>query len=139
MADKTMHVIYRDIIVKMNVNTGCFFFISREPEALVKPLKSDKPEAENEYNEKIEKAKGKAVRHLFLIRHGQYFVDGATDKERTLTDLGKNGDNREIISDSRIIVSCIICSIWSLLDIGLPQGSYFIDQGKYFYFYFYFY
>ncbi|XP_073948124.1 phosphoglycerate mutase 5 isoform X2 [Choristoneura fumiferana] len=61
----------------------------REPEALVRPLKGNKPEAENEYNEKLEKAKGKAVRHLFLIRHGQYFVDGATDKERTLTDLGK--------------------------------------------------
>lgn len=30
------------------------------------------------------------MRHLFLIRHGQYNLEGATDKERVLTELGKN-------------------------------------------------
>lgn len=57
----------------------------------MKPLRSDsvKPEDENKYNEQIEKAKSKAVRHLFLIRHGQYNVEGLTDKERILTELGK--------------------------------------------------
>ncbi|XP_069356643.1 serine/threonine-protein phosphatase Pgam5, mitochondrial isoform X7 [Maniola hyperantus] len=61
----------------------------REPESIVKPPKSGKPEDENRYNEQIEKAKAKAVRHLFLIRHGQYNLDGATDKERVLTELGR--------------------------------------------------
>lgn len=62
----------------------------REPESIVKPKKNDKPEEENRYNEQIEKAKkSKAVRHLFLIRHGQYNIEGVTDKERTLTDLGR--------------------------------------------------
>ncbi|KAL0818409.1 hypothetical protein ABMA28_008880 [Loxostege sticticalis] len=63
----------------------------REPECIVKPLRSDsvKPEDENKYNEQIEKAKSKAVRHLFLIRHGQYNVEGLTDKERILTELGR--------------------------------------------------
>ena len=29
-----------------------------------------------------------AIRHLFLIRHGQYNLKGETDAERTLTPLG---------------------------------------------------
>lgn len=62
---------------------------SREPESIVKPAKPGKPEEDNRYNEQIEKAKSKAVRHLFLIRHGQYNLDGATDKERVLTELGR--------------------------------------------------
>ncbi|XP_026495757.1 serine/threonine-protein phosphatase Pgam5, mitochondrial isoform X2 [Vanessa tameamea] len=61
----------------------------REPESIVKPVQSNKPEDENRYNEQIEKSKSKAVRHLFLIRHGQYNIDGATDKERILTELGR--------------------------------------------------
>ncbi|CAH2093678.1 unnamed protein product [Euphydryas editha] len=61
----------------------------REPESIVKPPRGGKPEDENKYNEQIEKAKGKSVRHLFLIRHGQYNLEGATDKERVLTELGR--------------------------------------------------
>ncbi|XP_045490549.1 serine/threonine-protein phosphatase Pgam5, mitochondrial isoform X3 [Pieris rapae] len=61
----------------------------REPESIVKPAKNGKAEDDNRYNEQIEKAKSKAVRHLFLIRHGQYHVDGNTDKERILTELGR--------------------------------------------------
>lgn len=49
----------------------------RDPKSMVKPLKSkDNPEEDNKYNEKLEKVKPKAVRHLFLIRHGQYNLDG---------------------------------------------------------------
>ncbi|XP_072934264.1 serine/threonine-protein phosphatase Pgam5, mitochondrial isoform X2 [Epargyreus clarus] len=61
----------------------------REPESIVRPAREAKPEDDNRYNEQIEKAKSKAVRHLFLIRHGQYNLDGATDKERTLTEIGR--------------------------------------------------
>ncbi|XP_044740364.1 serine/threonine-protein phosphatase Pgam5, mitochondrial isoform X2 [Chrysoperla carnea] len=63
----------------------------REPEALFKPLKNatHSPEAENKINEQIEKYKAKFTRHIFLIRHGQYNLEGKTDQERALTELGK--------------------------------------------------
>lgn len=68
-----------------------FRFYSREPEALFKPLKNSthSPEAENKINEQIEKYKAKFTRHIFLIRHGQYNLEGKTDQERALTELGK--------------------------------------------------
>lgn len=79
------HVMY-EVITKqiLHKNYNC----SREPESIIRPKKSDSPEEDNKYNEKLEKAKSKAVRHLFLIRHGQYNVEGVTDKERILTELG---------------------------------------------------
>ncbi|XP_058130150.1 serine/threonine-protein phosphatase Pgam5, mitochondrial [Anopheles ziemanni] len=62
----------------------------RDPKSLVKPLKKvDDPEAQNAYNKAVELVKGRATRHLILVRHGQYNLDGATDAERTLTALGR--------------------------------------------------
>lgn len=67
-----------------------FFNRSREPSSLLKPLKSTAtPEDENVNNEKLEAIRPTAVRHLFLIRHGQYNLDGATDVDRFLTELGR--------------------------------------------------
>jgi serine/threonine-protein phosphatase PGAM5 len=44
-----------------------------------------------DYDEKDVKEKAPtARRHLILIRHGQYNLDGATDKERILTELGRS-------------------------------------------------
>lgn len=37
----------------------------------------------------MESAKPKATRHLLLIRHGQYNLNGKSDVERYLTELGK--------------------------------------------------
>ncbi|XP_023938286.2 serine/threonine-protein phosphatase Pgam5, mitochondrial isoform X1 [Bicyclus anynana] len=62
----------------------------REPERIMKPPKSDNPEDDNRYNEQIKKSKSKAVRHLFLIRHGQCSLDSVTDNERILTELGRH-------------------------------------------------
>lgn len=63
---------------------------SREPTSLVKPLKSNAtPTDENKFNEKLEKVKPSAVRHLILIRHGQYNLNGATDSDRYLTEVGR--------------------------------------------------
>lgn len=66
---------------------------SREPASLVKPIKSKAtpptPEEENKYNERLEAVKPTAVRHLILIRHGQYNLDGATDADRFLTEVGR--------------------------------------------------
>lgn len=61
----------------------------REPESLVRPKRDATPEEENRYNEQKAKIKSRAVRHLILIRHGQYNLDGPTDKEKKLTDLGR--------------------------------------------------
>lgn len=57
---------------------------------MVRPLKSDATAAdENKYNEKLEKVKPTAIRHIILIRHGQYNLDGTMDSERYLTELGR--------------------------------------------------
>ncbi|KYM84707.1 PREDICTED: serine/threonine-protein phosphatase PGAM5, mitochondrial [Atta cephalotes] len=61
----------------------------RDPQSLVKPMKVNDENDENKYNEKFEAKKAKAVRHILLIRHGQYHTDGKTDIERMLTELGR--------------------------------------------------
>lgn len=65
----------------------------RQPEFLLKPLKgkfgSPSTDSDNDFNEKLEKAKATASRHLILVRHGQYNLDGKTDQDRYLTDLGR--------------------------------------------------
>lgn len=62
----------------------------RDPKSLVKPLsESSDPEKENRYNEKLDKKRSRVVRHLILVRHGQYNMDGRTDLERYLTEKGQ--------------------------------------------------
>jgi serine/threonine-protein phosphatase PGAM5 len=59
---------------------------------LIKPLKGHfnvDLEKQNTHNEKLEKAKAIATRHLILVRHGQYNLAGKTDEERFLTELGR--------------------------------------------------
>lgn len=67
----------------------------RDPKSLVKPLKGDPADsdAQNQYNEKLQKLKPKAVRHIIMIRHGQYYLNGKTDAERVLTTMGKEQAN----------------------------------------------
>lgn len=63
----------------------------RAPSSILKPVEKDAtPEKENEYNEKLDKLRPKATRHIILIRHGQYNLGGSTDAERTLTELGRS-------------------------------------------------
>ncbi|XP_054154986.1 serine/threonine-protein phosphatase PGAM5, mitochondrial-like [Oppia nitens] len=60
----------------------------RDPKSLVeKPINSD--DLIDDYNEKLEKAKPVATRHLILIRHGQYNQSGETDSLQILTPLGR--------------------------------------------------
>lgn len=59
----------------------------RSPASLVKPSKGK--EDDNRYNTELEQAKPTAKRHIFLIRHGQYNLEGRKDPERFLTALGK--------------------------------------------------
>lgn len=59
----------------------------RDPKALVKPLKGQSepsPAEENKLNEKLEKVKPTAIRHLILIRHGQYNLDGGKRIDLTI-------------------------------------------------------
>ena len=69
-----------------------FNWDQRAPNSLVEPPKG-KSEAELKdhapYQESLSKAKAKARRHLILIRHGQYQLDGETDEQRVLTELGR--------------------------------------------------
>jgi len=51
-------------------------------------MKIDDEDNQNKYNEKFETKKAKAVRHLLLIRHGQYHTERKTDAEKVLTELG---------------------------------------------------
>ncbi|XP_054168278.1 serine/threonine-protein phosphatase PGAM5, mitochondrial-like isoform X2 [Oppia nitens] len=65
----------------------------RDPFSLVKPISGSfrvSEKDENNYNEKLEKAKAVATRHLILIRHGQYNLSGETDNLRKLTPLGRD-------------------------------------------------
>ncbi|ODM97466.1 Serine/threonine-protein phosphatase PGAM5, mitochondrial [Orchesella cincta] len=70
--------------------------VMREPYSLLKPPKRTKSKSadgsgdkEDDIVEQLEKRRAKATRHIFLIRHGQYNLDGETDKERVLTELGE--------------------------------------------------
>ncbi|XP_071790577.1 serine/threonine-protein phosphatase PGAM5, mitochondrial-like isoform X1 [Asterias amurensis] len=59
----------------------------REPASLLAPNKTEIDGAE--YSAKLQKIKPTATRHLILIRHGHYNVDGLTDDQRILTALGR--------------------------------------------------
>ncbi|XP_055639401.1 serine/threonine-protein phosphatase Pgam5, mitochondrial isoform X2 [Toxorhynchites rutilus septentrionalis] len=62
----------------------------RDPKSLVQPVSdSEDPVAQNRYNEVLDKKKSKVTRHLILVRHGQYNMDGRTDIERYLTEKGR--------------------------------------------------
>jgi serine/threonine-protein phosphatase PGAM5 len=61
----------------------------REPYSLVKPPKRGSEDADGKVTEQLEKKKSKAIRHLILIRHGQYNLKGVTDSERVLSPLGR--------------------------------------------------
>lgn len=63
----------------------------RQSDTLMKTLEG-KFRADGDKNaskEKLQKAKVIASRHLLFIRHGQYALNGKTDEERTLTELGR--------------------------------------------------
>ncbi|XP_065091422.1 serine/threonine-protein phosphatase Pgam5, mitochondrial isoform X2 [Ochlerotatus camptorhynchus] len=62
----------------------------RDPKSLVQPLAdSSDPTVQNRYNEKLDKKRSRVVRHLILVRHGQYNMDGRSDLERYLTEKGQ--------------------------------------------------
>lgn len=65
------------------------FIFSRSPKYLKNPKEKLTEKEQNEINEEKKVKKTKVCRHLILIRHGQYNLDGLADWERKLTTLGK--------------------------------------------------
>ncbi|XP_074061269.1 serine/threonine-protein phosphatase PGAM5, mitochondrial isoform X2 [Macrotis lagotis] len=61
----------------------------REPRSLMNLRKRNTETGEEEIASKLENLRAKATRHIFLIRHSQYHLDGSLDKDRTLTQLGR--------------------------------------------------
>ncbi|XP_040203751.1 serine/threonine-protein phosphatase PGAM5, mitochondrial-like [Rana temporaria] len=63
----------------------------REPMSLINlnDLKGNRVDLQNQ----LKKYKAKARRHIFLVRHGQYNVNGETDSEKVLTQLGREQAN----------------------------------------------
>ncbi|XP_075541005.1 serine/threonine-protein phosphatase PGAM5, mitochondrial-like isoform X1 [Dermacentor variabilis] len=61
----------------------------REPECCTKPPKNTSEKEQNRYNEELQNAKPTATRYLYIIRHGQYNMKGESDKDFTLTELGR--------------------------------------------------
>lgn len=61
----------------------------RNPRSLVKPIKNDTPQEQNRYNAEIEKSCPKAVRHIILVRHGEYLDAGESDETHRLTERGR--------------------------------------------------
>lgn len=58
--------------------------------SLIKPLKSSPtPVEENAYNAKVDKIKSKAVRHIYLVRHGEYLDNTEEDVNHHLTPTGR--------------------------------------------------
>ncbi|KAI9589215.1 serine/threonine-protein phosphatase Pgam5, mitochondrial isoform X1 [Glossina fuscipes] len=60
----------------------------RNPRHLVKPAKNDSPQEENRYNSDLEKSTTRSVRHIILVRHGEYLDAGETDDTHCLTQKG---------------------------------------------------
>ncbi|XP_065170544.1 serine/threonine-protein phosphatase Pgam5, mitochondrial-like isoform X2 [Atheta coriaria] len=58
----------------------------RQPTSLVKPPRNG--DTNEISNEKLEEVKSRFTRHIILVRHGQYNLDGVNDEERFLTKLG---------------------------------------------------
>ncbi|XP_003701756.2 serine/threonine-protein phosphatase Pgam5, mitochondrial [Megachile rotundata] len=61
----------------------------RDPKCLINPKKLDSLNDENKYSKEIVKKTAHAIRHIILVRHGQYNTKAKTQAEGTLTDLGK--------------------------------------------------
>ncbi|XP_022531458.2 serine/threonine-protein phosphatase PGAM5, mitochondrial isoform X1 [Astyanax mexicanus] len=59
----------------------------RDPSTMMSPRRKESSGEEN--STEVENNKPRATRHIFLIRHSQYNLNGNGDRERTLTPLGR--------------------------------------------------
>ena len=78
---------YNSLSQKWNYNWD-----RRHPEMLVKPLRPSQKTDEKAVEarrEKVKEVTPKNIRKVILIRHGQYNLEGKSDEERYLTELGR--------------------------------------------------
>nr|XP_006640186.1 PREDICTED: serine/threonine-protein phosphatase PGAM5, mitochondrial isoform X1 [Lepisosteus oculatus] len=62
----------------------------REPLSLVNTRKKEEKQGNSgDLSAELDSNKPKATRHILLVRHSQYNLNGSGDKERTLTALGR--------------------------------------------------
>ncbi|XP_067931652.1 serine/threonine-protein phosphatase PGAM5, mitochondrial-like isoform X2 [Watersipora subatra] len=56
-----------------------------------------------------------AIRHILLIRHGQYILDGETDEKRVLTSLGKEqaAETGQRLNSFDFPITRVVCSTMS--------------------------
>ena len=66
----------------------CPVLCRRDPTTLTESKKKHPSTNKDASGESIVQKKPTASRHILLIRHGQYNVDGESDDKRTLTPLG---------------------------------------------------
>ncbi|XP_010128049.1 PREDICTED: serine/threonine-protein phosphatase PGAM5, mitochondrial [Chlamydotis macqueenii] len=78
------------LVLPMKLQVGVLkSWLRREPLALINLKKKNEETGEEEIASRLDHCKAKATRHIFLIRHSQYNLDGRADKDRTLTALGR--------------------------------------------------
>lgn len=82
-----LHICKNPLPLSLPFIKMCLF--RREPLALINLKKKNEETGEEELASRLDHCKAKATRHIFLIRHSQYHLDGRADKDRTLTPLGR--------------------------------------------------
>lgn len=86
-SDKTSNYVNRNGVNNIPFVAWDYNWDRREPESLVRS-ETDGRITQEDRNEPLKKVKPTATRHLFLIRHGHYFLDGVEDSQRKLTEKG---------------------------------------------------
>lgn len=81
----------------------------------------------NQENDKSEKIRSKSIRHIILIRHGQYNLKGAIDSERILTELGRQQAKLtgQRLADLKIPIDTVVISTMSRAQ---ETGKLILDQ-----------
>lgn len=91
----------------------------REPLALVNLKKKNEETGEEELASRLGHCKAKATRHIFLIRHSQYNLDGRADKDRTLTPLGMYYQKcRSLHFEKNVFVCCCLDEYGSVIALS---------------------
>ena len=69
-------------------------------------MKIDDEFNRNTYNKQLINKTAKAIRHIILIRHGQYNTEAKTDADGTLTTLGQYLQYMYLVKCTIVIMNC---------------------------------
>ncbi|XP_077895605.1 serine/threonine-protein phosphatase PGAM5, mitochondrial isoform X4 [Ictidomys tridecemlineatus] len=96
----------------------------REPLSLVNLRKRNVESGEEEQASRLDHYRAKATRHIFLIRHSQYHMDGCLEKDRTLTPLGVSRVSTDLLREGAPIEPDPPVSHWK------PEAVYYEDGAR---------